>query len=246
MRNHRFHYDALEFAAGDHRRENLDDLIEAFAGLITRLGFHTFIFTGLPSVGPATSETVAPLVVANRWPVEWATRYQEEGYIGHDPVSIWSSCMPRPFRWQEAQRADASTPLARRIAGEAWDFGLADGIAVPLTGYRGRAIVSLACAHTVDIDPIDEVLLCLAGSYFQMSAEKMLRRPVDHGSALTLREIDIARWLVMGKSQWEISTILNISERTVKAHIASIRGKCNATTTTQAIALLILHGKLHV
>jgi DNA-binding CsgD family transcriptional regulator len=54
---------------------------------------------------------------------------------------------------------------------------------------------------------------------------------------LSRREREVLTWLRHGKSNWEISRILAISERTVKFHVASIMRKLNAVTRTQAVAL---------
>lgn len=40
--------------------------------------------------------------------------------------------------------------------------------------------------------------------------------------AVTKREIEVLQWLHMGKTNWEISTILNISPTTVKNHVQNI------------------------
>jgi DNA-binding CsgD family transcriptional regulator len=67
----------------------------------------------------------------------------------------------------------------------------------------------------------------------------MLRRNgVDTSEALVVsaRELDCLRWVAAGKSAWEASVILGISERTVRFHLNSAREKLNCTTTTQAVA----------
>lgn len=42
---------------------------------------------------------------------------------------------------------------------------------------------------------------------------------------LTPRELDVTEWLIDGKSNWDISQILDISESTVKVHTASVLKK---------------------
>lgn len=50
---------------------------------------------------------------------------------------------------------------------------------------------------------------------------------------LTLREYECLSWLAKGKTQEQIALILNISLRTVKAHIAQIRKKTNCVNQFQ-------------
>jgi len=77
------------------------------------------------------------------------------------------------------------------------------------------------------------------GDYFH---SHMLRRNgIDTSDALVIsaRELDCLRWVAAGKSAWEASVILGISERTVRFHLNSAREKLNCTTTTQAVAKVV-------
>jgi DNA-binding NarL/FixJ family response regulator len=60
--------------------------------------------------------------------------------------------------------------------------------------------------------------------------------------ALTPREIEVLGMMVEGWGNKEISTRLGISEHTVKFHVASIMGKLNASTRTEAVTSGIRHG----
>jgi DNA-binding CsgD family transcriptional regulator len=79
----------------------------------------------------------------------------------------------------------------------------------------------------------------ILGNYFH---SHMLRRNgIDTSEALVVsaRELDCLRWVAAGKSAWEASVILGISERTVRFHLNSAREKLNCTTTTQAVAKVV-------
>jgi DNA-binding CsgD family transcriptional regulator len=54
---------------------------------------------------------------------------------------------------------------------------------------------------------------------------------------LSDREREILQWVAEGKSNWDVSAILNISERTVKFHVGSIMKKLNAVNRTHAVAI---------
>ena len=67
--------------------------------------------------------------------------------------------------------------------------------------------------------------------------------PASSGSnPLSHREKDIFHWMMRGKTNWEIATILDISERTVKFHAANIIRKLEANNRTHAIVLGIQKG----
>lgn len=56
---------------------------------------------------------------------------------------------------------------------------------------------------------------------------------------LSKREKETLRWLAEGKSNWEISAILKISERTVRFHINNIMRKLDAVNRTHAVAIAL-------
>jgi DNA-binding CsgD family transcriptional regulator len=59
---------------------------------------------------------------------------------------------------------------------------------------------------------------------------------------LTAREKDCLRWRSQGKTDWEISQLIGISESTVKFHLENSRSKLGATNTIHAVAKAIVHG----
>ncbi|MBA2125340.1 hypothetical protein DLM45_03760 [Hyphomicrobium methylovorum] len=81
--------------------------------------------------------------------------------------------------------------------------------------------------------------LKILGTYFH--SHILRRNGIDTSEALVVsaRELDCLRWIAAGKSAWEASVILGISERTVRFHLNSAREKLNCTTTTQAVAQVV-------
>ena len=66
--------------------------------------------------------------------------------------------------------------------------------------------------------------------------------PIDSGEALTPRELEVFAMLAEGAGNKAIAWKLGISEHTVKFHVASIMGKLNATSRTEAVAIGIRRG----
>ena len=61
-------------------------------------------------------------------------------------------------------------------------------------------------------------------------------------SVLTAREIEVLRMMAEGEANKQIAWKLQISEHTVKFHVASILGKLNAGTRTEAVTIGIRKG----
>lgn len=62
---------------------------------------------------------------------------------------------------------------------------------------------------------------------------------------LSKRECEVLDWVSLGKSSWEISQLLGISEHTVKFHVSGILRKLDATSRSQAVAIALQMGMLN-
>ena len=62
---------------------------------------------------------------------------------------------------------------------------------------------------------------------------------------LTDREVEILRWTAIGKTAWEIGSILKISERTVNFHLQNLMGKFGVHNKTHAAAKAMSIGLIH-
>jgi len=112
--------------------------------------------------------------------------------------------------------------------------------AVCATSYgRHRTIASLHLGFLEpDLSPDDALAIQMAGL---MLTEKLMTfaAPPETGEVrLTDRERDTLAWVAEGKSDWEISVILGLSETTVRFHVDNGRKKLGAVNRAQAVARL--------
>ena len=61
---------------------------------------------------------------------------------------------------------------------------------------------------------------------------------------LSPRQREIAAWVVAGKSDWEIGTILQISHKTVNYHVENIKRVYGVRSRSQFIAAIVRDGGL--
>ena len=66
--------------------------------------------------------------------------------------------------------------------------------------------------------------------------------PSESIDILSPREKTVLNWMRHGKTNWEISKILGVSERTVRFHVEGIFNKLNVTSRTQAVAYAVENG----
>lgn len=90
-------------------------------------------------------------------------------------------------------------------------------------------------------DPHDVEHLCwywssiatyLIHAYIKMAKQRLV--------AITKRERDCLLWASEGKTSWEISQILGVSERTVNFHLSNCIEKTNSSNRLQAIAKCVV------
>jgi DNA-binding CsgD family transcriptional regulator len=59
---------------------------------------------------------------------------------------------------------------------------------------------------------------------------------------LSPRETTVLMWMKQGKTNWEISRILGVSERTIRFHVEGIFVKLDVSSRTQAVAFAMEQG----
>lgn len=75
-------------------------------------------------------------------------------------------------------------------------------------------------------------------------AERLAERM--SGPALTTREVEVLRQIVLGANNKEIAAALNISEATVKTHINNLLSKLGVSDRTQAATTALQRGIVHL
>ena len=199
------------------------------------LGFENFCISGLPSPG----EQLDPYVLLSGWPAEWLDRYARGGYVHVDPVITRVRQTTMPFRWSEAT-VKSDDAAAKRVLTEATDFGLVDGLAVPIYTTHGfQAIVTFGARHMVPSRD-ERAGLHLIAIYAHGQARNLLSRsgktvPVS-SPPLSQREMDCLRWAASGKSAWDIAGILSLSQRTVEEYLANAAVKLGTVNRVQSVA----------
>jgi DNA-binding CsgD family transcriptional regulator len=86
----------------------------------------------------------------------------------------------------------------------------------------------------------------ILANYFHGHVLRMNGYDSDQELLISARELDCLKWTAAGKTASEASTILGISERTVRFHLNAAREKLDCVTTTQAVAKAIANQLIDV
>ncbi len=160
------------------------------------------------------------VVMLNNYPAGWQNRYDEMGYLTIDPTVQHGEHSSLPLLW--------SSDLfhhAREFWEEARSFGLHYGWAQSsrdTQGLRGLLTLARSCEPISEVELRENVpkmvwLTQIAHIGMARCLSTKLQPTVE--VQLTERERSVLRWTADGKTSWEVSEILGITERTVNFHI---------------------------
>ncbi|MFC5989735.1 helix-turn-helix transcriptional regulator [Limoniibacter endophyticus] len=198
------------------------------------------------AANPSASGSSLSNIHASTWPENWLLRYTENEYHKVDPIVHCALIKERPFLWSVAKQRGVEVKRVQNFYYEAHSVGLVDGICFPFHSKNlGHSLMSLASSYCRPVDETQTSLLYLAAAYFNATISENCdaHAPSVH---LTEREREVLRWTAAGKTAWETSEILAISERTVQGHLAAVRQKLDVATTTQAVARACRFGYINM
>lgn len=234
--------DFIEESRKAGTRRSLVELMERAAGDV---GFDRFAYCALTGHDRYyTSGNPAP-AVAHNFPGDWTRHYFEHSYQKIDPVVLLAPGIERPFLWDALEKTYKLNRKQKILMRRAAEAGLRDGVGVPLHGPRGSVCLVTFAAGDGHPDPAAELgTLDVLASQFHTAFSTIGRIKRDHADApvLSIRERDCLQWSARGKSSWDISKLLDISENTVNFHFKSALRKLDANSRILAVAKAIRYG----
>ncbi|WP_067736041.1 LuxR family transcriptional regulator [Novosphingobium naphthalenivorans] len=177
----------------------------------------------------------------HNYPDAWVEFFDGHGLGGADPVHRASQRTNFGFTWHDVPKMIILTGNDRRILSLAAEHGLGNGYTVP-ANVPGEVHGSCSFAIGTDRDFPSHTLAIaqLAGALAFEGARRLSlvgarnRHPLI--PVLTQRQRDCLIWAARGKTDWETSRILGISEETVAQHI---REACRRYGVQKRTSLLI-------
>lgn len=210
-----------------------EDELEWSRELVTlsaRFGFERMVFAVVPSPYAGIEHGY----LQSTYPEKWRQQYDTQGLANHDPTVLHCRAKSLPLVWTPGMYA---TPQQKALHEEAVSYGLRAGVTLPMHGPNGVAgMLSLATDRSPssrnlkDIDHYLPALSLLRDVAFERSRPFFTEQIALRKPYLTGREMECLKWLVAGKSSWDIAQILKISVATVDFHIKNIRGKLGASS----------------
>lgn len=134
-----------------------------------------------------------------------------------------------------------SIELERKTSPTAGDVVRQRAVSYSLSTLRGETAVFAAAIADEAEDGAQKVGIPLVelhilAKYFHGHILRLNGHDTFASLLMSARELDCLKWTAAGKTAWEASKILGISERTVIFHLNAARKKLDCATTTQAVA----------
>lgn len=155
-----------------------------------------------------------------------------------EPLADLGLLSSSPVDWMESERLR----IECRLRASEQDGAAAPERAVSfcLSTLRGETALLAAAGLGEDSQRLlggpSLTELCILGRYFHSQILRLNGHDTFDSLLMSARELDCLKWTAAGKTAWEASKILGISERTVIFHLNAARKKLNCATTTQAVA----------
>lgn len=218
----------------------INDILDKASNIF---GYDTFVLAEAPV---KSRDALHERLMLARWPAEWSERYGRSGYIHHDPVVAHARRMTGPFKWSEAP-LPRDERLAKIIMGEAAEIGLRDGFCIPIQDIKNTRMFSFGGSH-LELPEHAAAGLHMIGVYADLTAQSLApgahkRRETLSGSPrCSPREIECIKWAAAGKTGWETSEILSLSQRTVEDYLNSASRKLGAANRVHLVATALRQG----
>lgn len=222
---------------------NADDLFDALRAISANMGFEYFALSHHVDMARASNDAIR----LHNYPAKWANYYDSHALGVSDPVHRASHVTNVGFVWSDMQAMIPLTPDDRRVLALGREQGIGDGFTVP-ANVPGESRGSCSFANVADVE-FDDTMLPLAqlvGMFaFECARRLWVVRPLELAPPrLTDRQRDCLLWAGRGKSDWEISRILGISEETVDRHLKNARERYGVPKRTMVVVRALFDGTL--
>lgn len=206
------------------------ETISIYMEYAAQFGLNHFLISQI--INPVSEHAQYAMMHSN-WPEPILTDRFAGMNLLHDPVVQYGLRSRFPFRWEAAYRH--ASKYGKRLMDTARDFDIDNGITYPMR-RPGAPMGGISLGgENIELPDEDKSLLELASLHCYSRLEALHPPfPADDIKSLSPQELDVLQFSTNGKTAWEISVILSISEAGVKDALKRARAKLNAVSTLHA------------
>jgi DNA-binding CsgD family transcriptional regulator len=188
----------------------------------------------------------APEAIWVRFPDGHFENYVAESWMQVDPILAFTLRTTRPYCWDDIATSLEFTPSQVALLDECKRVGVHSITAIPIRGPDGRCtVVGVSSRHANRRDPKRaKIVHAMCAQTWDRFAQ-LARYPLEDSGRncatenLTRRELEVLNWMKHGKSNTDISEILNLSIKTIEYHVSNVFRKLGATNRVTAVVIAI-------
>ena len=200
-----------------------------------------FVFSGvIPALGVSAEQQMSH-VLFGQWPSEWAQRYFNEKYLDNDPTIRHIRNKSSAVRWCDLKDNNSE------IMNEARAFQLMDGFSVPMVTLDGVKMGMSFSGDKICSSPEAEIFFQVISAVSTAKVIELKRSSSELKAVrcvLTDRESECLQWVAEGKTNWEISVIFGVCEKTIEKHVSNCMIKLHSYNRTQLAVHALRSGLL--
>lgn len=237
--------DVQAFVREANNATSLAELKTLIGDAIAELGFDQYAFMH----HIAGTEVPEHVIRLSNYPEYWIEAVVERGYFSDDPVHVACQRSSAGFVWSELSKIINLTERQIHILEEWHRQGLGEGFTVPVH-IPGESIGSCSMCVRIDTQFPDSSLPAAhyVASFAFEAARRITRSSSSAGHSnitqLTGRQLDCLVLVGRGKSDWDISQLLGISDQTVHQHVESAKKRFGVATRTQLIVRALFESQV--
>ena len=223
--------------------KDLSHFKEIVSSLDNLLGYDNLIL-GTPGVTNNNTPSVVDVNV--NYPQEWVELYQANEFWRIDPTVKAALETTAPQQWGEIYQKYEPD---KQFLSLSRDYGLKDGYSCLVKSRSGQqwTIVAMAGNNFAQkTNKLDCIIDVIAPHLHNALVSVLPDKKTEAITKLSAREIEVLRWLYQGKTSWEASVILNVSESTINFHVRNITTKLNVVNRVQAVAAAVHCGLINI
>jgi len=225
-----------------HHATNSADLITLgnnFDAFTREIGFRYFAIAE-----HYTTDGSIPLLLEN-YPLEWAYEFREKGYSKRDPVHQACRQARFAFAWTDMPRFCNVSPDQIELIERGIKAGVGLGYTIPFRSPGMRmASCSFATRPGAQFPEMSLLAVQWAASLAYEAAVRINGDGYNPLSRLSSQQRICVTLMALGKSDWEISKIMNLAEDTVTKYLNAARGRYGVGRRTQLALAALVDGQI--
>jgi len=222
-----------DFLVESRNANSVNSLFALCSEMLTNLGFDQLLYAVFRE-NKRTAEDIDPSLVNHDILKGWLEHYRQNDYLEVDKTTHLLRSSPGIYNWGAIrERCDLSL-LQKRIMNEATQ------------SVRGFMLASTSEVSESPSQCQLDTLLAVSNHFSNCFVSIVLPETNSYLVTLSMKELEVLKWLATGMTRYEIADKMTVSAHTVDYHSRNIMRKLDVKNMTAALGMSIKQGLLEL